>query len=207
MNEIAFEKCVDAVKRGRQVLVFVHSRKETAKTAQAIAEIARKEGQLGLFTVAPLSPDSSQTVESTSLMKGRKLGGKDLSSLYRLRSKDVSKSKNADVRELYSVGMGVHHAGMLRSDRNLNESLFRQGLIRVLCCTATLAWGVNLPAATVVIKGTEIYNPEKGGMREVGVLDVQQIFGRPGVKKVPVVQGAGNGSRRYLRAGMSAALF
>ena len=60
------------------------------------------------------------------------------------------------------------------------QSLFKQGLIRVLCCTATLAWGVNLPAATVVIKGTQIYDPEKGGMREIGVLDVQQIFGRAG---------------------------
>ena len=65
-----------------------------------------------------------------------------------------------------------------RSD--VQTALFKQGLVRVLCCTATLAWGVNLPAATVVIKGTEIYNPEKGGMREVGVLDVQQIFGRAG---------------------------
>ncbi len=37
---------------------------------------------------------------------------------------------------------------MLRSDRTLTETLFEQGLIRILCCTATLAWGVNLPAHT-----------------------------------------------------------
>jgi hypothetical protein len=42
---------------------------------------------------------------------------------------------------------------MARSDRTLTESLFQYGLIRVLCCTATLAWGVNLPAHTVIIKG------------------------------------------------------
>lgn len=42
-----------------------------------------------------------------------------------------------------------------RSDRNLTERLFSDGLIKVLCCTATLAWGVNLPAHTVVIKGTQ----------------------------------------------------
>lgn len=43
--------------------------------------------------------------------------------------------------------------GMLRSDRTMTEQLFEQGLIKVLCCTATLAWGINLPAHTVIIKG------------------------------------------------------
>ena len=46
--------------------------------------------------------------------------------------------------------------------------------------TATLAWGVNLPAHTVIIKGTQIYSPEKGAWTELGSLDVMQMFGRAG---------------------------
>lgn len=46
--------------------------------------------------------------------------------------------------------------------------------------TATLAWGVNLPAHTVIIKGTQIYNPEKGCWTELGALDVMQMMGRAG---------------------------
>ena len=46
--------------------------------------------------------------------------------------------------------------------------------------TSTLAWGVNLPAHTVIIKGTQIYNPEKGRWTELGALDVLQMLGRAG---------------------------
>jgi Superfamily II helicase len=38
-----------------------------------------------------------------------------------------------------------------------------------------LAWGVNLPAHTVIIKGTQVYNPEKGRWVELGALDVLQV--------------------------------
>ena len=67
-----------------------------------------------------------------------------------------------------AAGVGMHHAGMLRADRSLTERLFADGLIKVLCCTATLAWGVNLPAHTVIIKGTQLYNPQKGGFTDLG---------------------------------------
>ena len=92
----------------------------------------------------------------------------------------AQKSRNAELRTHFSKGMGIHHAGMLRGDRKLSENMFAEGAIKTLCCTATLAWGVNLPAHTVVIKGTQVYNSEKGGMTALSILDVQQIFGRAG---------------------------
>ena len=56
------------------------------------------------------------------------------------------------MKELFVDGFSIHHAGMLRQDRNLVERYFAAGHIKVLCCTATLAWGVNLPAHAVIIK-------------------------------------------------------
>ena len=47
---------------------------------------------------------------------------------------------------------------MNRVDRALVEDLFADRHIQVLCSTATLAWGVNLPAHTVIIKGTQVRN-------------------------------------------------
>lgn len=76
--------------------------------------------------------------------------------------------------------VGFHHAGMVRADRNVVESLFRSGEIKMLLATATLAWGVNLPAYAVIIKGTDIYDPNMTDSRDLSILDVQQMFGRAG---------------------------
>ena len=38
----------------------------------------------------------------------------------------------------------------------------------MLCTTATLAWGVNLPAHTVIIKGTQLYDAQKGQFKNLG---------------------------------------
>ncbi|XP_036173873.1 activating signal cointegrator 1 complex subunit 3 isoform X5 [Myotis myotis] len=92
----------------------------------------------------------------------------------------VQKSRNRQLRELFPDGFSIHHAGMLRQDRNLVENLFSNGHIKVLVCTATLAWGVNLPAHAVIIKGTQIYAAKRGSFVDLGILDVMQIFGRAG---------------------------
>ena len=88
--------------------------------------------------------------------------------------------KNQELRDLLPYGFAIHHAGMARIDRTLVEDLFEDGHIQVLVSTSTLAWGVNLPAHTVIIKGTQVYNPEKGSWVELGALDVLQMLGRAG---------------------------
>ena len=157
MNAIAYTKVVEALRNDKQAMIFVHSRKETAKTARALLEMAQVNGDIELF-----DPDARDHPQCA------------------LYKKDLGKSRNGEMSELALRGFGVHHAGMLRPDRTLSERLFAAGFTRVLCCTATLAWGVNLPAHTVVIKGTSLYAPDKGGFVDLGMLDVQQIFGRAG---------------------------
>ena len=40
--------------------------------------------------------------------------------------------------------------------------------------------GVNLPAAVVIVKGTQVYDSKAGGFVDLGISDVIQIFGRAG---------------------------
>mmetsp|Transcript_20166 Transcript_20166/g.43517 ORF Transcript_20166/g.43517 Transcript_20166/m.43517 type:complete len:2151 (-) Transcript_20166:75-6527(-) len=161
MNEICFDVVLDSLRRGYQVMVFVHSRKGTGDTASALADIASQEGVL----------------DRNFVTQGKENAGGEAYKRYVDR---VRKSRNREVGVHFDNGMGIHHAGMLRGDRKLTEQMFSDGAIKVLCCTATLAWGINLPAHTVVIKGTDIYNAEKGGVVDLSILDVQQIFGRAG---------------------------
>lgn len=51
--------------------------------------------------------------------------------------------------------VGYHNGGLSLKDRNLVESLFLSGDVKILCTTNTLAHGINLPAHTVVIKSTQ----------------------------------------------------
>uniref|UniRef100_A0A5S6QU49 Activating signal cointegrator 1 complex subunit 3 n=1 Tax=Trichuris muris TaxID=70415 RepID=A0A5S6QU49_TRIMR len=155
LDRVCYDAVVKFVRQGHQVMVFVHSRVATSRTASVLAELAANLGHSSLFLPKP-------------------------SASYHLAQKLMGKSQNSRLKTLFTSGFGIHHAGMLRTDRNMVEKLFAEGHIKVLCCTATLAWGVNLPAHAVIIKGTDIYDAKKCSFVDVGILDVQQIFGRAG---------------------------
>jgi pre-mRNA-splicing helicase BRR2 len=154
MNEICYEKVLECAGK-HQVLVFVHSRKDTAKTCRFLRDAALNSDALPRF----LKEDSASR---------------------EVLADEVQGVRNADLRDVLPHGFAIHHAGMARSDRQLVEDLFADGHVQVLVSTATLAWGVNLPAHTVIIKGTQVYNPEKGGWDELSPMDVMQMMGRAG---------------------------
>lgn len=154
-TEICYKKVIESLREGNQVMVFVNSRKETHTTVEDLIRLVKDDtAHQNLFK---LNKEPERWV-----------------------IKEIDRSKNKHVKDFYPYACSIHHAGMLRNDRNLVEKLFSEGHIRVLVCTATLAWGVNLPAHTVIIKGTRVYNQNKGDFEDIGMLDVMQIFGRAG---------------------------
>nr|XP_054753859.1 activating signal cointegrator 1 complex subunit 3-like [Lytechinus pictus] len=155
MDGICYEKVRDLVDKGHQVMVFVFARNATVKSANDLLDRARLHNDTDMF----------KAEENEEFNAARE---------------EVQKSRNRQLKDLFDSGFSIHHAGMLRQDRNLVERYFAAGLIKVLCCTSTLAWGVNLPAHAVIIKGTQFYNPDKSKFEDIGILDVLQIFGRAG---------------------------
>ncbi|PHJ16599.1 activating signal cointegrator 1 complex subunit, partial [Cystoisospora suis] len=77
-------------------------------------------------------------------------------------------------------GVAIHHAGLSPHDRAVSAYLFEQGFVRVLVATATLAWGMNLPARLVIVKGTEFYDAETKRYVDFCITDLLQMIGRAG---------------------------
>ncbi len=82
-----------------------------------------------------------------------------------------------ELRHCLSNGVGYHHAGLRSSARHLVEEMFREGLIRIISSTTTLASGMDLPARTVII--SDIRSPHD--YRELLPTNrVHQMLGRAG---------------------------
>lgn len=84
-----------------------------------------------------------------------------------------------DLQELVQSGIAFHHAGLASDDRKAIHQAFEEGHLSVICCTSTLAMGVNLPCHTVVLKGTVSYQ-DGGQLCEYSDLEVMQMLGRAG---------------------------
>ena len=94
----------------------------------------------------------------------------------------AASTPNTQCRRLASVikkGIAFHHAGLLSEQKDLIETEFKSGKIKIICCTPTLAAGLSLPAFRVIIKSLKRYSG-KWGMDWIPVLEYLQMAGRAG---------------------------
>ncbi|MEM3670862.1 MAG: helicase-related protein [Thermoprotei archaeon] len=87
----------------------------------------------------------------------------------------------------FRIRTGIHHAGLDRLTRISSEDMFRAGKIQALFCTATLQFGVNLPAHFVVIYDP-VWDTRRGEFR-LSTNDYLQMAGRAGRPIVSPISG------------------
>ncbi len=89
----------------------------------------------------------------------------------------------AQLRTAFAGGVAFHHADLTPDERALVETHYRGGGLRVIACTTTLAFGVNLPATTVFIEAVKWDTDKRTGAAiEVPIAwaEYENISGRAG---------------------------
>jgi ATP-dependent DNA helicase HFM1/MER3 len=138
---------------GKNCLIFCPTRKATVEAAKQVLSDSKASG-------------------SNMFIQGREQ--------QEMLDKASYNIKDMELRQLIKSGVAVHHAGLDRNDRNIVEKAFTQRHLLILFATSTLSMGINLPARTVIIKGTFTYN--QNGFAELTPGEVQQMLGRAGKK-------------------------
>jgi superfamily II DNA/RNA helicase len=72
-------------------------------------------------------------------------------------------------------GVAFHYGDMPAIVRARVEDLFKEGLLKYVCCTSTLLQGVNLPARHIIIE-----NPKRGSGNSMQRRDFLNLAGRAG---------------------------
>ncbi len=146
---------LDTVKIGKQALVFVATRQSAEKSAEEIAHhLKLADRELAAVADEAFHALSRPTKQCERLSKCIK------------------------------GGAAFHHSGLTGKQRQLVEDNFRNGVIKIICCTPTLAAGVDLPAFRAVIRDLKRFSERSGygygGSNWIPVLEYLQMCGRAG---------------------------
>jgi len=143
----------DTLNEGGQCIIFESSRKnsegQAGRTGIAISKLIDVNTREKLKTLA------AQVIETSEVEITKKLA------------------------QCIGNGSAFHHAGLISEQRKIIENGFRDGTIKVIAATPTLAAGLNLPARRVIIKGYRRYDVNFGQV-PIPVLEYKQMAGRAG---------------------------
>ena len=139
----------------KQALYFVATRKYTESLAE----------NLGRFNQNFLGRNEKRELSKLS---------DDIKSVLEIPTKQCRK-----LADCVKNGVAFHHAGLLYKQKKIIEDNFRQGLLRCIIATPTLAYGVDLPVFRVIIRDLKRYYAGFGA-RFIPVLEYKQFCGRAG---------------------------
>jgi helicase len=161
---------LNTLRNGGQALIFASTRKNAVSAAKTVASHMDKV----------LVPKSGSKLVKKSLEQQAK------GVLEKEAKKILEAGERTQISEelagLVRCAAAYHHAGLSGAHRAIIEQAFKDRKIKVLTATPTLAWGVNLPARTVIIQDYRRFEAGLGNY-PISVLDYKQMAGRAGRPK------------------------
>ncbi|MBR6213398.1 MAG: DEAD/DEAH box helicase [Candidatus Methanomethylophilaceae archaeon] len=140
-----------AIQDGGQSLIFVNSRRSTEALA---VKYSKKMSELA---------GRSLTQAEAALLEGD----------------SESTATGRKLSSCVKCGIAFHNAGLTSRQRKYVEDNFRNGQIKCIVATPTLAAGINLPARRVVVRDTTRYETNYGNS-PISVMEIKQMCGRAG---------------------------
>ena len=147
-----FSICKDTLDAGKQSILFMSSR----RSAESEAEKLSKMFEINNKELDNVAGKIEKILDSPTMQ--------------------CSKLSN-----LVRKGVAFHHAGLVDKQKKLIEDNFKNGNIKFITATPTLAFGVNLPAYRVIIRDYRRFNGY--GMDYIPSIEIHQMFGRAGRPK------------------------
>ena len=151
----AVDVALDTVRSGSKSLIFAETRARAASLATKAADAV-----------------------------GRTLSDGEKARLSRVAAKMAADPDATDLvaklATAVSSGAAFHHAGLPQECREAVEDEFRDGAIKLVSSTPTLAAGINMPARRVVIASVTRYDPSLGYNTPISVMEYKQLCGRAG---------------------------
>jgi helicase len=152
-NDDTLNVILDTLNNSKQALVFVNTKRSAEKVAEDVVKFLKK----------------------SKTQKNKELSENILKAL----SKPTKQCERLAEQVQYEIAF--HHAGLTSRQKELVEDNFRNGNIKIICCTPTLAAGVDLPAFRTIIRDVKRFSTR--GYNYIPVLEYLQMAGRAGRPK------------------------
>lgn len=120
----------------------------------------------------------------TTTVEREKIRNQVLESTRDIPDEDLAALGFSDWIDALERGVAAHHAGALPRFKEIVESLFQQGLLKVVFATETLALGINMPAKSVVLERLVKWNGDAHVDLSPG--EYTQITGRAGRRGIDI---------------------
>ncbi|HLC92801.1 MAG TPA: DEAD/DEAH box helicase [archaeon] len=147
----------DTLKKGKQALVFVNTRRTSESMAKKLAALTEKN----------LKPSEKIVLEKAAKRA--------------LNVLETPTIQCETIASLIKKGACFHNAGLMQKQREIIEELFKSGHLKFISSTPTLAQGINMPAYRVIMHSP--YRYTGSGMQRIPVSEWKQIAGRAGRPK------------------------
>ncbi|MBT3940436.1 DEAD/DEAH box helicase [Candidatus Woesearchaeota archaeon] len=148
ISDPTLQLAIDTIRSNQQALIFCPTKNAAESTALKIANL--------------LKIDEDLRADAEKVIKSLGRPTKQCQKLY----------------DVFMKTIAFHHAGLVAKQKRLVEDNFREGNIKIICCTPTLAMGINMPADRAIMKSLKRF--DGSGSNWIPVLEYHQMTGRAG---------------------------